>query len=589
MSRIQLKIIGALSLLIVIVVTAVGILAERGIRERTTANIRENLEHEARLIGQLVEDVTLAPANAEQLQSIAGRSAVTSASRVTFVDASGRVQADSKVAPGALAALTNHADRPEIIEALRSGVGHSIRKSDTLKRTLMYVAVPVIDQRSGERRGVVRLAVQLDQLDAAVSELREELFAAAAVGLIAALVLSYGLSILSLRPISELQAVVADIAAGKLERRLGWESRDERGQIAASINRLARQMRDQADEAVRGRVQLEAVLSSMVEGVLVLDREGRVVLANPRAREMLSLWGEYLGRSVPEVIRSPEIDQALLDAASSDEIVVREIEVQAEKRRWLLMHASGFPRDASREGTVAVFHDTTELRRVDEVRRDFIANASHELRTPLTAIQGFADSLTSADVSQEQLSQYLEVISRNAQRMSNLIDDLLTLSRIESGKSHLEGVDVDVLRLVESLVSDFAPRFQEAQIEARITAREVPICRADRGALEQVLSNLLSNAARYSNPGAKVEVVVERVGDSVEVSVIDSGIGIPDDDLERIFERFYRVDAARSRVLGSTGLGLAIVKHLVRSMGGDIAVESELGKGSRFTFTLPAA
>jgi two-component system phosphate regulon sensor histidine kinase PhoR len=348
-------------------------------------------------------------------------------------------------------------------------------------------------------------------------------------------------------------------------------------------------MRDQADEAVSGRAQLEAVLSSMVEGVLVLDREGRVVLANPRAREMLSLWGEYLGRPVPEVIRSPEIDQALVAAANSDEIVVREMEVQAEKRRWLLMHATRFPGEGSREGTVAVFHDTTELRRVDEVRRDFIANASHELRTPLTAIQGFADSLTSADISPPQLSQYLEVISRNAQRMSNLIDDLLILSRIESGKSPLELTDVDVLRLVESLVADFAPRFREAQIEARITARDAPICRADRGALEQVLSNLLSNAARYSNPGAVVEVVLERVGDSLQVSVVDSGIGIPEQDLERIFERFYRVDAARSRVLGSTGLGLAIVKHLMRAMGGDIAVESELGKGSRFFFSLPVA
>jgi signal transduction histidine kinase len=223
------------------------------------------------------------------------------------------------------------------------------------------------------------------------------------------------------------------------------------------------------------------------------------------------------------------------------------------------------------------------------VRRDFIANASHELRTPLTSIQGFADTLASSNLSEEQRSQYLGTIVRNTQRMSGLIDDLLTLSRIESGVSALERTSLDVLRVVETLVADFAPRFEEASIGVEVHADRVPACYADRDALEQILSNLLSNATRYSNPGSRVDIRIAERGGYVEIRVEDTGIGIPAEDLERIFERFYRVDAARSRALGSTGLGLSIVKHLVRALDGELHVESEPGKGSCFSFTLPIA
>jgi len=589
MSKIQFKIMCVLTLLIVLVVGASGYLAETGLRERTTANLVENLEQKASLVAQILAGVRFEAANTAQLHQLARTGSDSAGARITLIDASGRVLGDSEIPFDELHALSNHSDRPEVIEAIRGGSGHGLRRSDTLKRSLLYVAIRIPEEDAGSGYGIVRLAIYLDQLDAAVAELRGELIVAGGVGLLAALGLSYLLSLLSLRPIRELREVVKDIAEGKLERRLRWKSRDERNEIATAINRLARQLRDSADDALREKLQLEAVLSSMVEGVLVIDHEGKVLLANPRAQEMLSVWGEFRGRSVPEVIRSPMIDRALQDAAVSDGIVVREMEVQAEKKRVLLMHASGFPDSNPRAGTVAVFHDVTELRRVDEVRRDFIANASHELRTPLTSIQGFADTLTSAEVSAEQRSQYLDVIARNAQRMSKLIDDLLALSRIESGTSALELGAVDVALVVDALVADFAPRFQEASLQVKVHASELPACRADRDALEQILSNLLSNAARYAHPGSRVEISFEKQDRHVEIHVEDRGIGIPAEDLERIFERFYRVDAARSRALGSTGLGLAIVKHLVHAMGGQIHVQSELGKGSRFSFTLPLA
>jgi len=587
MSKIQLKIMLSLTLLIVVVVGASGVLAERGIRERTTANIRLNLERQARLIAQLVENIAIEPANTAPLQEIARAGALSTGARITLIDPAGRVVADSEVPVEEIDELSNHADRPEVVEAVRDGIGHGMRQSDTLRRALMYVALRVSDGEAKRDSGVVRLSVYLDQVDAAVGDLRAELVTAGGLGLLVALAFSYGLSLLSLRPIRELREVVTDIAEGRLGRRLGWGSKDERGEIAASINRLARQLRESADEALREKLQLAAVLKGMVEGVIVIDRAGRVVIANPRAQEMLSVWGDYEGRPVPEVIRSPEVDEALREAASSDGIVVREMEVQTEKKRTLLMHAAGFPEANPRTGTVAVFHDVSELRRVDAVRRDFIANASHELRTPLTSIQGFADTLANADVDPEQRTEYLDVIVRNARRMSSLVDDLLTLSRIENGSSALDRTNLDVLRVVETIIADFRPRFEEASIEVELHASPVTLCRTDRGALEQILSNLLSNAVRYSNPGSRVDVYLDERDGQIEIRVEDTGIGIPAEDLERIFERFYRVDAARSRALGSTGLGLSIVKHLIRALDGDLHVESEPGKGSRFSFTLP--
>lgn len=589
MSRIQLKIMGALALLIILVVGASGILAERGLRARAIDSIRSNLEHEARLVRELVDTVEFDAVNAQQLQAIAKRAATASGTRITLVDPLGTVLADSEVPEREVPQLSNHANRPEIIAALTTGVGHSVRHSDTLRRSLLYLAIRIPAEQSKDTTGVVRLALYLDQVDAASAELRRELVIAGLLGLLGALGLSYLLSAFSLRPIRELRDVVADIAEGQLDRRLSWDTRDERVDIASSINRMSRQMRAAMDEALSEKAQLEAVLASMVEGVVVIDRDRKLLLINPRGREMFSVWGGYAGRTVPEAIRSPEVDRALQDAAAGDGILVREIEVHAEKSRILLMHASAFPPNPPRSGTVAVFHDVTELRRVDDVRRDFIANASHELRTPLTAIGGFAETLSQTNASAEEQAKYLDVIVRNVKRMSDLIDDLLTLSRIEGGTSQLDIGPIDAARVAERIILDFGPRFKEASISVNFDTKGDTVCLADRNAFEQILANLVGNAARYSNPGSRVDIAIEAKDGMIEVSVADTGIGIPEDDLERIFERFYRVDAARSRVLGSTGLGLSIVKHLVGAMNGEIYVESKLGQGSKFVFMLPVS
>lgn len=588
MPRIQTKILGALSALVVTVVFVTGLLAVRGLHAQVISDIERALTENARLVSLLTADVPFDSAHQARLGKIASAAAAATLARVTLIADDGRVLADSELTEQEIPGLENHGTRPEVVAAASGGIGRDIRRSQSIGRPLIYVAVPGPKDEAGRITGVIRMAYGADRADDAAAALRWELIGAGLLAILAALALSYGLSVLSLRPIRELADVVSDIAEGHLGRQLHWGANDERGAIARSINRMAEHTQQQIAIAESEKAQLDSVLASMVEGVLVIDTDGRIVLANPRLREMFSIWGAVDGRPLPEVFRDPEVDRALGEASRADDDV-REIEIRRPHDRILLMNAARFPREGEREGTVFVLHDVTDVRRVDEVRRDFVANASHELRTPLTAIQGFADTLATGRVDAAQQRTYLDVIARNAQRMAELIDDLLALSRIEGDGHVLDLTSVDVGRIAEMTVSDFGPRFATAGLTASIRIDRPALARADRRAIEEIMDNLLSNAARYTNPGGRIDVSVDVQDDDVVIAVADDGIGIPEHALDRIFERFYRVDAARSRALGSTGLGLAIVKHLVAKMDGQIEVTSEVGRGSRFTITLPAA
>lgn len=390
-------------------------------------------------------------------------------------------------------------------------------------------------------------------------------------------------------PLTSVAEVARRIAGGDADARLLWNLHDERDAVASAVNRMADQVQGELDATRRNVQQLEAVMGEMIEGVLVLDSSERIVLVNNAFRELFGVWGEVQGRPVVELIRLPAVDDLLTRARDSAQPVFEDIDVRGHVARTVWGRATRFPSAGPRAGTLAVFHDVTEIRRVDRVRRDFIANASHELRTPLTSIQGYVESLASGPMTPAEVASHLAVIQRNAHRMRDLIDDLMDLSRIESGGGAPDPSQVDVVRLAQTLVADAKPRLARAKLEARVRSAAAPPAWADRKALEQVLENLLTNAIRYSDEGGTITIDVEPRGEMLEVSVEDTGIGIPEEAVDRIFERFYRVDASRSRAIGSTGLGLSIVRHLVQAMGGTIRVESKLREGSRFTFTLPRA
>lgn len=609
MPRIQQKIMGALAALVLLVVGLSAVLAEQRLRERRIDELVESLDARTQLVAAMASRLEIPPHPTEEILEFAKDASRAAHARVTLISPAGVALADSALSLDEVLALDDHANRPEVIGALAEGFGIAQRRSGTLKRELLYSAVPVRARGAAADGGaslpsrdesapakastdtlaIVRLALDLQVVDTAVADLRRDLVRACLIGLVAALGLSYLLSRMSLTPIQELGAAVSDIAAGKLDRRLHWEGAlDERTAIATSINRMARQLRDRANQATRERDQLEAVLGAMAEGVLVVDNDHRVLHANAQLRDMFDLWGPIEGRLAAEVVRSFDVSRILDESLESDDMVVGEVSIRLPRERTVMVHAGRFPKQGARLGTVAVLHDVTELRRVDRVRSDFIANASHELRTPLTAIRGFADTLLDSNLERDQIAPYLEVIARNSQRMSDLVDDLLQLSRIESGKSVLEEAEIDLVRTCDLLLRDLGPRLSEAGLEAKLHCPQAEVlCWTDRRALEQVITNLLTNAVRYTNRGGRIDLYVVPGEECVEIRVADTGIGIPESDLQRIFERFYRVDAARSRVIGSTGLGLSIVRHLTRALGGEVRVESELGRGSTFTVRLP--
>lgn len=404
-----------------------------------------------------------------------------------------------------------------------------------------------------------------------------------------AYLVSRGLARMTLEPFSALSEVALRIARGELDARVLLHPQDERDATASALNRMADGVESELTRTRRNIQQLEAVMAEMIEGVLVLDASDRIVLVNAAFRELFDVWGEVQNRPVVEVIRRPAVVELLSRARESASPTFEDIEIRGHAARTVWGRAARFPSTGTRAGTLAVFHDVTEIRRVDRVRRDFIANASHELRTPLTSIQGYAESLSSGPMTPEEVAAHVAVIQRNARRMRDLIDDLIDLSRIESGEGAPSPSRVDVVKLAQLLVADARPRLLHAKMEARVRTPSAPPAWADRKALEQVIENLLTNAIRYSDEGASITIDVEPRGEMLEIAVADTGIGIPDEALARIFERFYRVDASRSRAIGSTGLGLSIVRHLVQAMGGTIRVESQLGKGSRFTFSVPRA
>jgi two-component system phosphate regulon sensor histidine kinase PhoR len=582
LSSLQLRLAAVLSALVTAVVLISGILAERGVERRERTRIENSLRERARLVGDQLGGLPIRPERSAELQALALRAAAAAAARVTFIAPDGSVVGESDVPLAELPRIENHAGRPEVKAALAGREGSVARRSVTVHRELLYLALPA------EGGGVVRIAADLSSVDAAVAELRRTLVAAGAVGLAASLGLSFLLSSVALRPLRELADAVAAIAAGQLERRAPLDARDEMGRIAASINFMAEQLRRQLEEATAEKERIAAVLAGMTEGVLVLDAEGRVLLANPRFRTLFGIHGPVEGRIPLEVVRDAEVDEVLHEVSGA-EPVVRDLEGVGPRDLTLQMHAAVFPARGKRLGTVIVFHDVTEVRRLESMRRDFVANVSHELKTPLTAIRGYAETLASGGVPPDRTRSFLDVILRHAERLGSLIDDLLQLSRIESRKLELHPTDLDVVVAARALLRDLAPRLAEKGHSAEVVDAGAAPAWADQRALEQVLMNLLDNAIKYTDPQGRIAVSVRASPTRVWVVVSDTGIGIPRADLPRVFERFYRVDKARSRELGGTGLGLSIVKHLVQSLGGEVHIESELGRGSRVSFSLPRA
>jgi len=552
-----------------------------------TREVHADLTVRAQMIAHDASDFSAPFEDIRAWDTLADKLGQQASVRVTIIRADGKVIGDSSLAVEQLATLENHANRPEVGAALASDHGESERLSSTIDRRMLYVAVPF--ERDGRKVGVARAAMPLTEVDAALARLRGVLTIATLLALGVAVVMSSVAAQLASRTARSMTETAQRMADGDLAVRSGITTEDEFGALSRALDRLAKNLSTTLQELRKERDRLSGILAGMQEGVLLVDRQNRVALVNPALRAMLLLGADAVGKTPLEVIRHAELKELFDEVEHSDQAETGEIEVSGLKPRRLLVRVA--PLAGEERGLFAVFVDVTEMRRLESLRKDFVANVSHELRTPVTAIRSAAETLDGVcDRDPAATRQFIDIIERNAARLQGLVEDLLDLSRIESRELRLELAAIDAKPLYEHVVSLFRERADKKRVRLVIDApSDVAPVRADRRALEHVFTNLVDNAVKYCPSGAEIRLGARDDGDGVRLFVKDDGPGIEARHLPRLFERFYRVDAGRSRELGGTGLGLSIVKHLVESMRGTVGVESTPGVGTTFNVTLRRA
>jgi len=508
--------------------------------------------------------------------------------RVTFIDSTGAVLGDSDVAVADLASVENHASRPEVAAALAGTRQSSTRYSNTVKTRFMYAAVPMA--LPGGTRGVARLAEPLDRVTATLAAPRRVLWGTLLVALLIALAASTAAAQVLTRALRRMTDAARRMAAGDLEIRLRPTGSDELAVLGGAFDGMAANLAATMATLRSERDLQGLILESMQEGLLVLDQQGRMLLGNRALRGTLSIPPDAEGRAALELIRNADLQSILERAQAADGPITGEIETTGGKPRRLLVHAASLPMvDGKRQGLLAVFVDVTETRRLETLRKDFVANVSHELRTPITAVRSAVDTLRLTLSGDPAASgRFIDIIDRNAQRLGALVEDLLDLSKIESKEYRPEAKPISLRIVSDQVLAMLRARIEEKRLVVSNTiAAELPLARADRSSLEQVFTNLLDNAVKYCGLGATLRVRASQEDRMLRVEIADTGPGIEPRHLPRLFERFYRVDSGRSRDMGGTGLGLSIVKHLVEAMNGSVGVDSIPGRGSTFWFTLP--
>jgi two-component system, OmpR family, phosphate regulon sensor histidine kinase PhoR len=572
--------------LVVITVTAVilDVMLGGAWQGSLRAEIERNLTQKTLLFAHRVETD-----RSHSLAEIAAQEGRAAGARATIIDASGKVLADSDADPST---MENHATRPEFMAALSGKDGSNERRSTTLGTPFLFVAAPIPG-------GAVRLAYPLSDVESVQAEVQRRLLWGSAIAFVIALIVAAFASVWTSRRLEHIVDVAARIERGDLRARVQDRPLDEIGRVAAAIDRTATQV-ERSFVAVRSsQRQLETLLNSMQDAVIAISSDGLVQWAN-QPMDRLVPQRTRLNAPVVETIRDPDFLATVKAATSTKEVKT------ARATSIVPGHAYDVTAAPLPDGgVVAVLRDLTETERVEKTRRDFIANVSHELRTPLTSIQGYAETLLdSATDNGAPTREFLEIIRKNAARMSRLTEDLLTLARVESGETRFETEPVPPIELLHDAEESFREIARGHGVELTIHGDEgagkagtektgsvesLPSVLADREAIHQVFSNLIDNAMKYGRAGGRIVLGARAAQRGIEFYVQDFGAGISSEHLPRLFERFYRVDKARSRESGGTGLGLAIAKHIVRAHGGTIHAESDLGHGSTFVFTLPVA
>lgn len=577
------RLLRAFLLIIMVCALAFGVLGGYYARNLYIQRVRGEAKREAILIGELIR--AHCGGDAAAIDTACAAAAQKTGSRITVIAENGTVLGDTE---HDRTSMDSHNDRPEVKQARRDGAGHSSRYSSTLKTEMMYTAILVESPSGGEL--VVRIARPLSGIYAELNMIYLRMGLSALVLVILAVILAAMLSAGFSAPLREISHRVAQFAKGDLDKRLPPLSISELESLATSFNSMADQVRERIDQVVESRNLREAILGGMIEGVVAVDPGGHLIMANRSARKMFSLNDDFEGKLAHGLIRSPATHDFIDELLSKRGELEREIELEADGGKFSAHGAMITNRSGGNIGAVIVFNDVTRLRRLERIRQDFVANVSHEIKTPLTAIKGAAETMRDGAMKDKKAAKtFLTIIVKNADRLHKLVADILDLSQLESGlnRSELDFQRHNVIDALKTAREACSPKAAGCGVEIILTCDTRLRADYDRHLFEQALINLFDNAVKYSNGSKRVEVEARRVDDKLRISVRDYGVGIPTGDQERIFERFYRVDKARSRELGGTGLGLSIVKHIAVSHGGTVSLESEISQGSTFYIEIP--
>jgi len=565
----------------------VSVFLEKNLKENTLQEIKSSLVTQASLISNQISIQSIVNEDIPQLEALLDQLRDKTACRITVVSSRGKVLADSEESLEKLPDMENHANRPEISDALAGKIGFAARYSLTLKENMFYVALPL--KEDGRILGAVRLSLLLAQA--------EELFGTTRTAVLTGVLIALGLVFVfgayfmarTIRPIKDMIRVSRKLSEGDLSHRILPASHDEIAELAVTLNIMAQRVEDKIREVDAHNQRLEAVFHSMVEGVVVVDKAGRILSVNPTIERIFGIDGkDVVGRSFLEAIRNNDIAEVVDSVLREGKSVSREVPLVLPVCKVFQINAAPVFDGNSINGCLAAIHDITDIKRLETMRSDFVANVSHELKTPLTIIKGFIETLLGGALEDPQNNRhFLMIMQGHVERLNTLVNDLLSLAYLESEESVFRRERIDLHQLAEATLADRQPQWQKRKLTI---SNELPsglYVFADKDKLTQVFSNFIDNAIKFNKDNGRLAVSCEDLGSHIKVCVEDAGIGIPEKDLPRIYERFYRVDKARSRELGGTGLGLSIVKHIIERHQGSVGVESVEDLGSKFWFTLP--
>ena len=568
--------------IVLVILLAMYVYLDYSLKQNLSDRITDELKVQANLTREFLLETLPNKLSYDVVDSFIDRLGADSTARLTFIGLDGIVWGDTERDGQHLRDMDNHRNRPEVQDALRGGIGTIDRYSDTVMTTLRYLALPVA--RDGETIGICRVALPLMQIDTANNQLRWLLLLAISAGLVFAILFSIITTNVTTQPIRDLTQATKSLAVGELNSRVSVAASGELGELSNHFNQMANQIEIQIHEISRERNLRDSILSKMVEGVLLIDAQFAITYANSAAITMLDFPIHYQALSLVESIPDPRLKRLLRQVTDTGKAGFADITLVGTTEREtevIVVPVGG-------EYLVSL-HDVTQLRKLERIRSDFVANVAHEMRVPLTSIHGYAETLLNGALEDTEANErFVEKILQQSARLSQLVSDLLDLSQLESGEVKLELRSCDINQFREIVSALFEPVFEEADLRFEWSVPSyLPTVFADKRLIGQVLANLIENAIKYTPAGGTIAISAEASDSEVIVHVKDTGIGIPAEAHPRIFERFYRVDKGRSREMGGTGLGLAIAKHILLQHGGRIWVDSRPGEGSMFHFALP--